>query len=210
MTDLAYRGIGARSSRRLGNSAAAAYAGGLFLDDPPVFFSCRPILQPCANSGAGLNSTGFRAFHLRSALPLLDLGAALSRVCIRRRLVARFRFNPQSAKLNIAVGIALHGMRPHDRGLPRRPSTTSLAARQRVSLLAVRPRLGRCISLCHELFEVRVDLVFGPGNTPGADFDRSRELAGLHQPAEMVAAVGYAFLPLKLGKGQKPHATSPQ
>ena len=52
---------------------------------------------------------------------------------------------------------------------------------------------------------MRVNLVFGPGDAPGAEFDRSRELTGLHQPAEMVAALGDAFLPLKLGKGQEPH-----
>ena len=39
-----------------------------------------------------------------------------------------------------------------------------------------------------------VDLVLSPGDAPGAEFDRFREFAGLHQPAEMVTAVGMPLL----------------
>src|SRR3954453_11837633 len=100
-------------------------------------------------------------------------------------------------------------MPPHDRGLPRRPATASFAARQRLALLVFGWQYRRGVPLRHELFKMGVYLVFGPGDAPGTEFDRSRELTGLHQPAEIVAAVGDAFLPLKLGKGQEPHGTSP-
>ena len=56
------------------------------------------------------------------------------------------------------------------------------AARRRLFFFVVEFRLRRRVPLRYEPFEMRINLVFGPGDAPSAEFERSRELAGLNSP----------------------------
>ena len=144
---------------------------------------------------------------MRSALPPVGpRGGAVA----RHQAAACFVVQVRATVDGIADCVRGRTWRPSPDPSLSRSATTSLAARRRFALLVVVSRRRRSVSLRHELFEMRVNLVFGPGDAPGAEFNRSRELARLHQPAEMVAAVGDAFLSLKFGKSQEPHRTSPR
>src|SRR4051794_35640638 len=76
MAGLADRGTGARSSRCVRHSAAAAYDGGCFLTDRTP----RYVFRPCANRAAGLYSAPLSALCLRSASRLVAGADAVARL----------------------------------------------------------------------------------------------------------------------------------